>query len=406
MKKIYWQICLLFSLSLNINAQDNQIIGSWLINKVNMENQDQEIYFPIDFSENGEMAINDVPFGMWKYDQKNQKLNISSANFQELDGENSILKLNNEELTLEKNGTKVFFIKIEREKIYDENKNSGLIGIWEIKDEDNPGSTKHIMFESPDKATLIIKEEGVDERQRSQWIYNEKDETLIILSRLEILRGLSKLIKLDNENIELENNGIVYSLVRQEQSDNRIERLTFSEDEFYDEDGNWKYEEDDQKLPWQDFYDMMTSLENIHQLVYNYGKLIEDTEVFENKTLTANVRVDNDQETFSIDYIFNGYDSFDLPEDTQLPTSIYSPSSYPSVLYPLGDAMPFRVIGKEEITTPAGTFNCTVIEALGDFEAKMKMWMINDKPCIYARIINDRPGSFGHYFMYELQEIN
>jgi hypothetical protein len=406
MKKIYWQICLLFSLSLNINAQDNQIIGSWLINKVNMENQDQEIYFPIDFSENGEMAINDVPFGMWKYDQKNQKLNISSANFQELDGENSILKLNNEELTLEKNGTKVFFIKIDRENIYDENKNSGLIGIWEIKDEDNPGSTKHIMFESPDKATLIIKEEGVDERQRSLWIYNEKDETLIILSRLEILRGLSKLIKLDNENIELENNGIVYSLVNQEQSDNRIERLTFSEDEFYDEDGNWKYEEDDQKLPWQDFYDMMTSLENIHQLVYNYGKLIEDTEVFENKTLTANVRVDNDQETFSIDYIFNGYDSFDLPEDTQLPTSIYSPSSYPSVLYPLGDAMPFRVIGKEEITTPAGTFNCTVIEALGDFEAKMKMWMINDKPCIYARIINDRPGSFGHYFMYELQEIN
>jgi hypothetical protein len=406
MKKIYWQICLLFSLSLNINAQDNQIIGSWLINKVNMENQDQEIYFPIDFSENGEMAINDVPFGMWKYDQKNQKLNISSANFQELDGENSILKLNNEELTLEKNGTKVFFIKIDRENIYDENKNSGLIGIWEIKDEDNPGSTKHIMFESPDKATLIIKEEGVDERQRSLWIYNEKDETLIILSRLEILRGLSKLIKLDNENIELENNGIVYSLVNQEQSDNRIERLTFSEDEFYDEDGNWKYEEDDQKLPWQDFYDMMTSLENIHQLVYIYGKLIEDTEVFENKTLTANVRVDNDQETFSIDYIFNGYDSFDLPEDTQLPTSIYSPSSYPSVLYPLGDAMPFRVIGKEEITTPAGTFNCTVIEALGDFEAKMKMWMINDKPCIYARIINDRPGSFGHYFMYELQEIN
>jgi len=31
--------------------------------------------------------------------------------------------------------------------------------------------------------------------------------------------------------------------------------------------------------------------------------------------------------------------------------------------------------------------------------------MIIDKPGIYAKIIEDKPGTFGYYNMYELQEI-
>jgi len=34
-----------------------------------------------------------------------------------------------------------------------------------------------------------------------------------------------------------------------------------------------------------------------------------------------------------------------------------------------------------------------------------KLWMINSKPGIFARIIVDKPGTFGLYGVYELEEI-
>jgi hypothetical protein len=405
MKNIFLLVSLMLISIVNIIAQDNRVNGSWLITKVNIENQDQEVYFPLDFSEDGQLGINGQAFGSWKYDQKNQKINISSKDFEELDGESDVLKLNNEELILGKEGTKVFFIKIDKDMIYRENENSGLFGVWEMEDEANPEVTKLITFEAPDNSKLIIKQEGMEERQSCPWIFNETNLTLLLLGRIENLGGLNIVLKLDKDILELENNGTVYTLKRKDLSNHKIERLTFNENEFYDEEGNWKYEDAEELLPWQDFYNMTTSLENVHQLVYNYSKLIEDTEVFESKTLTANVQVNMEEENLSIDYIFYGYDNYDLPEDTQLPTTIYNPSAYPSALYPLKDDMPYRVVENEEITTPAGTFYCIVIEGISDFDVKMKMWMIKDKPGIYARIIEDRPGSFGHYLMYELQEI-
>ncbi|MBN2238122.1 MAG: hypothetical protein JW729_11220, partial [Bacteroidales bacterium] len=76
--------------------------------------------------------------------------------------------------------------------------------------------------------------------------------------------------------------------------------------------------------------------------------------------------------------------------------------SYP--LYPLKDDT-YRVVGQEQITTPAGTFDCTVLEVIYDYDIAKKLWMINDKIGVYAKIIEDKPGSFGKYAIFELQEI-
>jgi hypothetical protein len=59
-----------------------------------------------------------------------------------------------------------------------------------------------------------------------------------------------------------------------------------------------------------------------------------------------------------------------------------------------------------QITTPAGTFECTVLESIDYDEVRKKLWMINDRLGIYARIIEENPDEiFGHYSVYELQEI-
>ena len=108
-----------------------------------------------------------------------------------------------------------------------------------------------------------------------------------------------------------------------------------------------------------------------------------------------------EEEGYLIDYIFYGYDSFNPPDDTQIPPN----PSYDIDLYPLNEDI-YRITGSEQITTPAGTFDCTVIEALGDSDLLKKLWMINDRLGIYARISEEDPDeNFGHYAIYELQEI-
>jgi len=144
----------------------------------------------------------------------------------------------------------------------------------------------------------------------------------------------------------------------------------------------------------------MAYLRNVSQLVYTYSVLVEDTDAFNSKILTADVEANLENELASIDFIFYGYDRYNLPDDTELPPN----KDYSNPLFPLKDDI-FRVVGEEEISTPAGTFDCMVIEIMGDFEMRKKAWMVKDKPGVYAKIIEDKPGSFGKYAIYELQEI-
>ena len=74
-------------------------------------------------------------------------------------------------------------------------------------------------------------------------------------------------------------------------------------------------------------------------------------------------------------------------------------------MYPLKENL-FRVTGKETVKTPAGKFDCTVIETAGDFGIPEKLWMIDSKPGVYAKIIvDDNSEDFPHYSVFELQKI-
>ncbi|MCF6357375.1 MAG: DUF3108 domain-containing protein, partial [Draconibacterium sp.] len=89
------------------------------------------------------------------------------------------------------------------------------------------------------------------------------------------------------------------------------------------------------------------------------------------------------------------------PDDYEMPIAKYGGEVG---LFPF-ESETYRIVGKEEIKTPAGTFNCTAIEAIGDFDESLKIWMINDKPGIIAKVIKDKSGTFGHFIVFELSEI-
>ena len=184
----------------------------------------------------------------------------------------------------------------------------------------------------------------------------------------------------------------------------KIERCTYNQAMFIDENDNYIYETDQEKLPWKDPYQMMMSLKNTNQLIYNYANLIEDTKSFENTILKADVKTNEDEQMLSIDFIFHGYDRYKLPDDAELPPNKLD-FRFDNRIYPLKELL-FRIAGVETITTKAGTFNCTLLEAYSNmFEESYKLWMINDKPGVYAKIIANKAGIFGHYHIFELTNI-
>ena len=387
---------------------NNKFTGEWLLEKVEKDGKTDFVGQVMDLNSNGIFYAQGFMFGKWDYNKATKKIIFDVKEKEDpFNGEHTVIKANKATFIIDTEGTKVYFSKIDHEKIAKENDASGLIGTWRLSDEENSDAVYILKFNSPDKFVFVEKSKnsGSSSTSKGMWIFNKSEKTVILIGYLDKLRGLNKVIAITNNEISLESNGTIYSLKKEKKQYAKIERLTFTQDDFYTEggEGDFKYYEDEQKLPWKDYMEMMMTLVNVKQLVYNYSTLIEAVDVFENKILTADVNSNPQEQALNIDFIFNGYDRYNLPEDAGLPRNEFD--AY-NKLYPEEDNNIFRVVGSEQITTPAGTFDCTVIEVVDGFDRSKKLWMINDKAGVYAKIIDEkRDDSFGFYHVFELQEI-
>ncbi len=389
---------------------NNQFTGEWLLEKVEKDGKTEFVGLIVDLNSNGIFYTQGFMFGKWDYNKSTKKITMDVIEEKDpFNGVHTILKSDKAMFILDVEDSKLYFSKIDHDKIAIENDASGLIGTWRLSNEENPEALHIIKFKSPD-AFIFVKntEYSTITSSNGMWIFNKSEKTVKLIGHLEKLGSQNKVIDITNDKISLENNGTIYSFKKEKKSAIEIARLTFTYDDFFTEakdgeDRYFKYNDDEQKLPWKDDREMMMTLVNVKQLVYKYSTLIEAIDVFENETLTADVNSNPQEQALSIDFIFNGYDRYSLPEDSGLPPNEFD--AY-NKLYPEEDNNTFRVVGSEQITTPAGTFDCTVIEVVGSFDRYKKLWMINDKPGIYAKIIvENRTENSGYYHVYELQDI-
>ncbi len=399
---------LLFTLSLFVffgltNAQKSEIAGSWLLISVEVDGEVQYPYFVNDFQKNGALVMMGIEVGTWKFDESSNAIVLESDFDKDFNGDMRILNLTEKELVVDKDGAKLFYQRIDQAEITAGNKNSGLFGSWELKGHPNPELNTLLTFKEPDLMTIIEKGEGYEGRTSGSWIFNEQDMSLLMIGHMgdNVFNGENKVLEIDDETLTLENNGRVSKARRKISEPSKIQQLAFSEEDFFTADGEYKYEDEAGKLPWANWSEMKRGLLNVKELVYNYSTLIEGTETFDSEILRARVEASLEEEGYHIDFIFYGYDSFNPPDDAQIPPN----PDYYEELYPLQEDM-YRVVGSEQISTPAGTFDCTVVESISHSDLRKKLWMINDRLCIYARIIEEDPDeTFGHYVIYELQEI-
>ncbi len=398
MKKITLIFIIFLMISGAALAKETSIAGKWLLTKIEMDGNTEEVYSDIEFKDDGYVEMDGRVFGEWKYNKKAKSVTIKSEMIKEFAGERKVSKLNKNELVLSGPKTKMFFVKLNNEKIKTDNKSSNLEGSWKIITE---SGFKILIFELPD--LLSVKEDfgGGSSSAGGTWIYNSTDKSLLIMANDNNLRGLNKVVKQTDNELDLENKGNITKALKLEKSNITIERLSFSEGDFYDENDDYKYYDEEGKLPWDNYYEIITNMEKVKQLVYNYSTLITGTKTFDTKKLTANISVKMDEEMMSFDNIFIGFDSASVPDDMEMQIAEFSSEMR---LFPF-ESDTYRIAGDEKITTPAGTFSCTVIEAIGDFDENLKLWMIKDTPGVLAKVVRDEPGDFGHFIVFELAEI-
>jgi hypothetical protein len=375
-------------------AEEISITGNWLMMKAEIGDKVKESYLIMEFTDKGVIKIMGIRVGSWELNDKRDKIIMKSSKFRKLNGENKILKLTDKELILEKEGVKIYYLKIDKDAIKKINKDSKLTGVWKINT--NDGTFKYIKFEKPDKFLFMNIDGGMSESVNGNWIFNPKDKTVILISFSPVFRGKRKILKINSKEFIWENNGISKRATKQFTEENSIERLLFKETDFPEEN------KDEEKLPWREFQDMLLFLNNIKSVKYKKSVLINELNVFVYSEILSEIDADINKEKVKFtNYIINGGIKKQYSENYK--GGLTERYNY---FFPKNELFPYRIKGVETIEVPAGKFKCTVVEGF-DGETKVKYWMINDKPGIYAKIIMENSIASGKlvYSVYELLEI-
>ena len=201
--------------------------------------------------------------------------------------------------------------------------------------------------------------------------------------------GEAKVLKLKDGKLSYNKDGVILNFNKAEMAkpDNTpIPVLKFTTNDFITRDGGDKYLDDGEKLPWT-IEQIYKNLKNVKEMLYHvdhfepgHGKTDSWTNSFKVKFHSDNELGVREYSTTRNDYIDMDDGIFPLNEDT----------AGQMIFFPQAEPEYFRYAGTEKVETPAGTFDCTVMEGVGDFDLKLKYWMINDKPGVYAKIIKSK----------------
>ncbi|SDW14908.1 hypothetical protein SAMN05444411_101161 [Lutibacter oricola] len=293
---------------------------------------------------------------------------------------------------------------------------SKIIGNWQL--------VKAVIGDKTEtdlKAVFIFEDKGVLKAARSAtskivtvgtWKYNKKKKTIVMNSSLDKdFNGEASVIKSKNKELVYKKDKAILSFVKIKMQNAspkiKMEKpiLSFKREAMYNKNGDFNYEEEEAKLPWK-IETIVNNLKNYTELVYNITSFPDEQEP---DAWVVSEKINYNATEKSIDVREYSYFQNDYIDMTENPIWMNNLSDYEYDynFFPKDNVDTYKVLGTEEIKTPAGTFNCTVVEGFGQFDSKIKYWMITEKPGVFAKIIKvkDAPVPFGSTNVYILKEI-
>ena len=393
MKKLTLSLFALLIISGGAMAEGSKIIGKWLLTKAEMNGKTEEVYQIVNFKTDGYAEMEGRVFGTWKTGKKGKAITIESQMIKEFDGKWKIAKRTKKKMVLKKEANTLFLSVYNPQKIKENNKKSGFAGVWKLKDKNEDGADIYLNFKLPDVLKLQSLAPGVSGKSSGMWIFKKKSKALILMIHDPLLRGISKIKKISKNKFVLEKKGKKIQAKRIKQNVKNREQLTLNSDENTEEDAEEPKSLNPEVFPWFNIEAKIAYLKNVRELKYKKSKLLEGFDAFISEEITAKVAIDEDAYQITIDPLFEGLSAREYDEQ--------------NVFYPVKEQQYYNVTGEKEITVPAGTFMCTVVEAEDDFgDGKIRYYMINNQPGVYAKIIIvKKKFEQEEYTMYELSGI-
>ena len=395
MKRHFFLLTVLLLTSLSLFSQD-KIAGLWLLTRAETPNGTQTPYITTQLSPGGKLSVMDIEMGTWKYDKGNRTLRFhSEMQSKSMQGPFTVEKADDSEMILSQKGIRLIYKRLDTGKVAEDNRRSPLPGSWDIRD---PEATTVMRFTLPDAFAYATTAGGVTDTYNGTWLYDPATSEVILMSVNSDLRGKHPVtVRGDSITLVLEGGAVLKGKRENEKNKEEPEHLSFKYEDFPEESS-----EEGLPVSWKETEEMAETLAPLKMLVYRYGSWNPELKKMVLTYRLARLQVDRDKPSIRFTYL-----SVDHGDTTQVKerykgglTGMYN------LFFPENEPGPFRVTGTEEISVPAGTYKCTVVEGF-DGDTRIKYWMINDKPGIYARIIREETDPFGKtsYILEELEEI-
>ena len=357
----------------SITAKELPIVGKWLLTVAEMDGQAQEVYSKVVFKEDGYAEMDGRVFGTWSYDKKSKAVTIKSEMIEEFAGQRTVSKPSKGEMVFSGDGLKLFFVKLDEEKIIKENAASGLMGLWQFsKDEE----TTYIKFEAPDEVSYYAVSEYSTSSGGGTWMYNKAKQSVILMVNNRDLSGNSKVEEITSKSFKILKDGNAIEASKIEQGGVEIEKLSFTQDDIYEtlDDRTVNVTFDGTEFLWNNPEAKSGYLKNIKELTYAQSEFIPKLNAYISNDITTGVTYDEDYGQINMEPLFGELSAQDYVDD--------------NVFYPLEIENSYRITGEKQVTVPAGTFTCKVVESVGGYgDLKVKLYMISNRPGVYAKIV-------------------
>jgi hypothetical protein len=184
-----------------------------------------------------------------------------------------------------------------------------------------------------------------------------------------------------------------------------IPKLLFTKDDFYNE-NEYAYPEDENKLPWN-FAQIYLNMKNVKEIIYNIDHFKPKRGKVGSWINSYKVKFFNDDGNKSLSIREYSYFKKDYVDMTENKYPLNEQTKKIKEFYPRTKPYLFRIIGEEVYKTSFGVLKCTVVETIDNFDKKIKYWMINDKPGVFAKIIvvQDEGNPFDYTNVYIIKDI-
>ncbi len=372
-------------------AHAAEVTGDWLLLRMVKGDQTREVFQKMSFRPDGMVEQMGFQVASWSFDAGKKEIMMKSDLDKDFNGVLKVKTLSDKELVFEKDGAVYYLRRIDAARLRKENQEAQLTGVW--RSTDGEEGTQYLKFTLPDEFTLVGVQEGSSSESHGNWMYDSRENVLYVFAMTHFCDGKNQVVEHSQNSWKIKNRGQEIHLTRMEEV--KVDTLSFAAEDLP--------EGDPAELPlaWKESSNWYSVLAGVKQLDYRKGHLLSAVGVLEYQPVVIKVQV-NEAEN---------YLSFAFSTSRQGEMSQYKEAVKDGMeenpFFPQEEMPFYRVVGQETITVPAGTFACTVVEAYDDFdERKMKLWMVNDKPGVYARWIESKKNfSRRDVFVWELNEI-